>query len=161
VTRPAQAHAAPAGSAQGSVAGTWNGAYHVIGCTRACGLGPSVCDAELAPPGATFNLRLTLSQDGTAVAGTVELYDNTGRVVVESGNVAGVIDNNGELTLAGTTNSTDPTEHSHSVLSDWSSTLAPDGSMAGSFTRNRFFANFWGTQQIQEKSQLVNVRRSS
>lgn len=142
-------------------AGTWSGQYHVVGCSRLSGPGPSVCDAFLAPPGASWPLRLTLSQVGAAVSGALELFDNTGTLVVERGDVSGTIDSSGALTLVGITKTTDASEPSQSTLSDWNSVMVEDGrTMTGRFTRNQAFQNFWGGQQITMDCELVNFRRA-
>ena len=142
-------------------AGTWSGQCHVIECSRSSGLGPSVCDRELAPPGASDPLRLTLTQSGLLVSGTVDLFDNTGKLVVESGEIDGAIDQSHALVLTGMTNTTDPFEPSQSTLKDWTSSLTDDGrAMTGRFTRYRTFQNFWGKQEIKKTCELMNFRRA-
>lgn len=104
-------------------AGTWSGQYHVVGCSRVCGQGPSVCDDFLVPPGASWPLRLALSQADATVSGTLELFNNLGNRVVESGDVNGTIDSSGALTLFGITQTIDPSEPSESTIGHWNSTL--------------------------------------
>jgi hypothetical protein len=143
-------------------AGRWSGQYHVIGCSRICGLGPSVCDSLLPPPGASFPLRLTLTQDGRIASGTLDFFNNIGNLIVETGPVTGTIDDADALLLSGTTQTTDPSERSQTTLSDWNSSLAEEGkTIAGRFVQNRSFQNFFGAQQLKIDCELVNFRRAA
>jgi hypothetical protein len=153
--------AAPNRKAVPNYTGTWSGKYHVTGCTRACGLGPSVCDTLLPPPGATYALRLTLTQQDRLLSGTLDLFDNTGGAIVETGPVTAILDESEALVVSGMTNTTDPSEPSQSTLSAWRSVLSENGNvMMGRFIRNRTFRNFWGTQQLKIDCELVDFRRT-
>lgn len=100
-------------------------------------------------------------QSGVLMSGAVDLLDNTGKLVVESGEIDGAIDPLGALVLSGMTNTTDPSELSQSTLTDWTSSLTDDRQvMTGRFTRFRTFRNFWGIQQIKKTCELVNFRRA-
>jgi hypothetical protein len=141
-------------------AGSWSGQFHITCCFRTCGLGPDVCKEYLAAGGETFSLRTTLTQDGVAIGGTLDFFDNTGTVVVESGPVSGVIDESNALVLSGTTFTTDPSEPSQSTLTGWSTVLTGGGaSMSGRFTKNENFTNFWGPQHFKIDCELTNFQR--
>lgn len=150
------------GTASGvNYAGTWTGQYRVTGCVIVCGSGSSVCKTLIPGGGARFGLRITLTQDGATVSGTVDLFDNTGGVMVETGQVAGVVDDSDVLALSGNTVTADPRESNQSTLTGWRTTLTNDGSnMTGRFTKNWSFRNAFGAQQLKLECELLNVQRS-
>jgi hypothetical protein len=138
--------------------GNWNGEYRVAGCVRVGGGGPDpFCRFTL---GATFRLRTTLAQSGAILSGTLDLYDNTGRVVVETGPVDGTVDETDALRLSGTLLGTDLSERDVDTLSDWNTALSSDSaSMKGKFVRNWSFQNFWGPQQLKVTGEPLTLRR--
>jgi hypothetical protein len=139
-------------------AGSWIGEYRLKSCGRLSGAGPDpYCRFTV---GGVFRIRTTLMHDGATVSGTLDLFDNTGRVIVETGSVDGVIDAANTLILSGTTFGTDPAEHSESTLSEWSTALAADGaSMTGRFVRNWTFQNFWGPQSLKITGEPLTMQR--
>jgi hypothetical protein len=140
--------------------GTWSGKYHVLDCARVAGSGPEICTNLVVLGGAHYPMRFTITQDNAIVSGTLTLFDNTGLVVVETGQVTGTFDDSGALVLMGETSSPDPSEPSVSTLSGWRSTVSADGqSMVGQFVRNWSFPNFWGQQQYKITCELANVTR--
>jgi hypothetical protein len=158
--KPAGA-ATPNRKAEPNYTGTWSGQYRVVGCSRSCGVGPSVCKEYLPPPGARFWLRLTLTQQDRFLSGTLDLFDNTGRVIVETGRVTAILDESEALVVSGMTNTTDPSEPSQTTLSAWRSVLVGDGNtMTGRFTQSQSFQNFWGAQQLKMDCELVDFRRT-
>ncbi len=139
-------------------AGSWSGEYRQKSCGRLSGGGPDPYCRFTA--GGVFRIRTTLMHTGATVSGTLELFDNTGRVIVETGSVDGVIDAGNALILSGTAFGTDPSEHSESTLSEWSTTLATDGaSMAGRFVRNLTFQNLWGPQALKITGEPLTLQR--
>jgi hypothetical protein len=157
----ASSAAAPERKVGPNYTGTWSGQYRVIGCSRSCGLGPSVCKEYLPPPGAHFGLRLTLTQQDRFLSGTLDLFNNTGGRIVETGPVTGIVDESEALVISGMTNTTDPSEPSQTTISGWKSVLTGDGNtMTGRFTQSQTFRNFWGTQQLKIDCELVDFRRT-
>jgi hypothetical protein len=143
-----------------SADGLWAGWYRIVGCTRSCGLGPNVCDTYRAGQGARFGLDLTLKEQAQALSGTIDLLNNLGNRIVETGSITGTIDSAGALALAGTTDTTDASDPSHSTVDSWNSAITSDGSsMTGHFTRTQSFKNFWGSQQITMECQLEDMQR--
>jgi hypothetical protein len=139
-------------------AGSWNGEYRLKSCVRLSGGGPDPYCRFTA--GGVFRIRTTLMHTGATVSGTLELFDNTGRGIVETGSVDGVIDAANALILSGTTFGTDPAEHDESSLSEWRTALAADGaSMTGRFVRNWTFQNFWGPQSLKITGEPLTMQR--
>jgi hypothetical protein len=112
--------------------------------------------------GGRLGLRATLIEDGANFPGTLELLDNLGKVVIESGEIEGTVDSGNSFILSGVTSRVDPSESGSSTLREWTSTLTGDGAgMVGSFTRMSTFRNFWGDQQMRYRCQLEAFQRSN
>jgi hypothetical protein len=134
--------------------GTWSGNYHVLNCTQISG-NVNICDA-----GAVLPLSTVVNQDGASVTGTLAFYSTGGRLV-ETGPVAGSIDDTGALLLAGTTTSVEAEQPGTTQVTGWNTTLVNEGAqMMGQFTEHRRFQNFFGWQESIADSELVNVTRS-
>jgi hypothetical protein len=139
--------------------GAWSGKYCITNCTRLSGDGPSYCRFVVGC-NSPVPLRITLTQNGSSVAGALEFYDNVNHLL-EAGAVDGWIDDAGALALTGTTRSVEPVHPSETTLSDWSTALTNDGSqMTGRFVRNLSFQNFWGPQKSREECKIVTLERS-
>ncbi len=163
-SRVASVHVNGAASPIPNYAGAWSGRYRDTACVRTCGSGVNICKYE-APPGQPsqgLGLRLRLSQDGARVSGSIELLDNTAQFLLEQGPIFGVVDDSGALVLSGTTTNVIASEpDSHTVISDWKTTLGADSNtMSGRFTRYASFKNVFGSQQYKYECELMTFQRS-
>jgi Bacterial Ig-like domain (group 2) len=140
--------------------GNWAGKYHVTSCTRQSGGGPDFCRALLFPPGATFPMTLVVSQTHGTVTATLNLYDNTGRRLVETGSLTGTVNESNQLVLSGSTTGVNPSEPQHSIVSSWTSSLDSNGTaQAGRFAIISSSENAWGPQVIEEGCDLTDFSR--
>lgn len=114
------------GNATGaSVAGSWSGQYRVGSCDGTGSNQDYFCSARGAfPPGSFLPISLSLTQNGTAVSGTISFGQVTGVV-------NGTINAAGNLVLQGTATGGQITV----ALSSWNTTVS-GSSMTGSFTYN-------------------------
>ncbi|HYC00445.1 MAG TPA: choice-of-anchor D domain-containing protein [Candidatus Limnocylindrales bacterium] len=109
-----------------NAAGTWRGNYVVERCDGTGSVQDLLCSTQrgVFPPGSLLPIRLSFSQNGASLAGTVEFGQVTGPV-------SGVIGNDGTITLQGTATSGTLT----AAISTWS-TRVSGNSMAGTVTYN-------------------------
>lgn len=115
------------GNATGaSVAGSWSGQYRVASCDGTGSNQDYFCSAGRGafPPGSFLPIALSLTQNGTAVSGTISFGQVTGVV-------NGTINASGTLVLQGTATGSQIT----ATLSSWN-TVVSGSSMTGSFTYN-------------------------
>jgi len=124
--------------------GVWQGTWQRTSCTETGGAQGVACN-QTPTSGA---LRLTLTQTGTSVQGTVEVAS----FLIPS---AGSVNNSGALSLTGSAHIQSATE----TLSNWSTTRSGT-SMSGSFTLTIVADNeAFGSQILQIT--LQNVTKSS
>jgi hypothetical protein len=124
--------------------GVWQGTWQRTSCTETGGAQGVACN-QTPTSGA---LRLTLTQTGTAVQGTVEVAS----FFIPA---AGSVNNSGALSLTGQAHLQNATE----TLSNWSTTRS-SSSMSGSFTLTIVADNpAFGSQILQLT--LQNVTKTS
>lgn len=135
------------GNATGaSVAGSWSGQYRVGSCDGTGSNQDYFCSARGAfPPGSFLPISLSLTQNGTAVSGTISFGQVTGVV-------NGTINASGNLVLQGTATGSQIT----ASLSSWNTTVS-GSSMTGSFTYNAGLAGVPGVAVVT--STLSGVTR--
>ena len=124
--------------------GVWQGTWQRTSCTETGGAQGVACNQTPT----SGSLRLTLTQTGTAVQGTVEVASF---LIPATGSVS----NGGALSLAGQARLQSATE----TLSNWSTTRS-GSAMSGSFTLTIVADNTaFGSQTLQLT--LQNVTKSS
>lgn len=141
--------------------GTWSGRFRITGCTRLSGRGPDICPDILVGGGAIVRLKTVVTQAGATVTGTIEFSDIAGTEEFAGGPMEGRIDDFGALALTATIRSPHPEHPSETTVNGWSTTLTDDGNqMAGRFTLNRSYQNFWGPQQIKQECLILTLERA-
>lgn len=122
-------------------AGVWTGTYIVEQCNGTGSAQDLFCSANrgLYPVGTSLPIRLTLSQNGSSVSGTVEFGQVTGPVT-------GVVSSGGTLTLQGTATN----GQTSGAISSWSTRVAGN-SMEGNFSYNATFVGLPGVSAVSAR----------
>jgi len=109
-----------------NAAGTWTGSYIVDRCEGTGSVQDLLCSTQrgVFPPGSVLPIRITLTQNGSSLSGTVSFGQVTGPV-------SGVISADGVLTLQGTATATVLS----ATISTWSTRVSGNG-MTGNVTYN-------------------------
>lgn len=141
-------------------AGTWRGNYTVEQCSGSSGSMGDVLCSEARPgnsggifkPGVSLPLTIELSQNGTAVNGTLSLGSIRGPV-------NGSVINNRSLVLSGTVVYNDASVGLTvtNVISNWDTVLAEGGFLVGTFSFNVRVNVYPGDGVVRVR--LSNVRR--
>jgi hypothetical protein len=136
--------------------GGWTGKYRIRNCTRISGAGSSYCRFVL---GAVLPIQLTVTQDGKAVTGTINFYDNLNRLLL-NGPITGSSLVSGELRISATVHSVGNEQPETTTVSDWVTRLSGDArEMIGEFVMNREFVNAFGPQKSREDCAIEYLSR--
>jgi hypothetical protein len=136
------------GNATGaSVAGSWSGQYRVERCDGTGSNQDYFCSARGAfPPGSSLPIALSLTQNGTAVSGTISLGQVTGVVT-------GSVNGGGALVLQGSASG----GQISLSLSSWNTTVSGT-SMTGTFTYNAGLSGIPGVAVVVSRLSGVSRR---
>jgi hypothetical protein len=136
------------GNASGaSAAGSWSGQYRVERCDGTGSNQDYFCSARGAfPPGSSLPIALSLTQNGTAVSGTISLGQVTGVVT-------GAINASGALVLQGSASG----GQISLSLSSWNTTVS-GSAMTGTFTYNAGLSGIPGVAVVVSRLSGVSRR---